>query len=57
MRKLIVILSAMQHAGGNRSQAGKILGLSQVTLRAKLRNMTPFADPATAHDEDGPLDP
>jgi hypothetical protein len=29
----------MQHAGGNRSQAGRILGLSHVTLRAKLRSM------------------
>jgi DNA-binding NtrC family response regulator len=53
----LVILSAMQHAGGNRSQAGKILGLSQVTLRAKLRNMTPFGDSPTAHDEDNQLDP
>lgn len=35
----LVILGAMQHAGGNRSRAGNILGLSQVTLRAKLRSM------------------
>ena len=38
----LIILGAMQHAGGNRSQAGKILGLSQVTLRARLRSMASF---------------
>ncbi len=38
----LIILAAMEHAGGVRSQAGKILGLSQVTLRAKLRTMEPF---------------
>ncbi len=53
----LVILGAMQHAGGNRSQAGKILGLSQVTLRAKLRNMTPFTDSPAAHDEDNRISP
>jgi DNA-binding NtrC family response regulator len=53
----LVILSAMQHAGGNRSQAVKILGLSQVTLRAKLRNMSAFSDSAAAHDEDSQRDP
>jgi two-component system nitrogen regulation response regulator GlnG len=53
----LVILSAMQHAGGNRSQAGKILGLSQVTLRAKLRNMSPLSDFAASHDEDSQRDP
>ncbi len=35
----LIIHEAMQHAAGNRSQAGKILGLSHVTLRAKLRSM------------------
>ena len=34
----LVIQEAMRHANGNRSLAGKILGLSHVTLRAKLRN-------------------
>lgn len=53
----LVILSAMQQANGNRSQAGKILGLSQVTLRAKLRNMSPFADSVAARDEDSQRDP
>ena len=53
----LIILGAMQHAGGNRSQAGRILGLSQVTLRAKLRNMTPFADSPAAHDEDNRVNP
>ncbi len=33
----LIIHEAMQEAEGNRSQAGKILGLSHVTLRAKLR--------------------
>ena len=35
----LIIHQAMQQVGGNRSQAGKILGLSHVTLRAKLRSM------------------
>lgn len=37
----LIIGEAMQHVGGNRSQAGKILGLSHVTLRAKLRTVEP----------------
>jgi two-component system nitrogen regulation response regulator GlnG len=37
----LIIHEAMQEAGGNRSQAGRILGLSHVTLRAKLRSNTP----------------
>jgi DNA-binding NtrC family response regulator len=35
----LIIHQAMQDVSGNRSQAGKILGLSHVTLRAKLRSM------------------
>ncbi len=35
----LVILRAMQHAGGNRNRAAEILGLSRVTLRARLRDM------------------
>jgi two-component system nitrogen regulation response regulator GlnG len=35
----LIIREAMQRAGGNRSQAGKLLGLSHVTLRAKLRSL------------------
>ncbi len=35
----LIILDVMQHVGGHRSQAAKILGLSLVTLRAKLRSM------------------
>jgi DNA-binding protein Fis len=35
----LIIHEAMRHASGNRSQAGRILGLSHVTLRAKLRSM------------------
>jgi two-component system, NtrC family, response regulator AtoC len=35
----LILSEAMQHVDGNRSQAGKILGLSHVTLRAKLRSM------------------
>ena len=53
----LIVLGAMQYVSGNRSQAGKILGLSHVTLRAKLRNMSPFADSPTAHDEDNRVDP
>lgn len=47
----LIILAAMQHAGGVRSQAGKILGLSQVTLRAKLRTMEPFTESATEAED------
>lgn len=35
----LIIHEAMQHVEGNRSKAGGILGLSHVTLRAKLRSM------------------
>jgi two-component system nitrogen regulation response regulator GlnG len=52
----LVILSTMQQVGGNRSQAGKILGLSQVTLRAKLRSMAPPTDPDAVHKEDNRAD-
>jgi len=48
----LIILGTMQHAGGNRSQAGRILGLSQVTLRAKLRSMAPSSDSTLARKED-----
>ena len=37
----LIIHEAMHEAEGNRSQAGKILGLSHVTLRAKLRSRVP----------------
>ena len=41
----LIISEAMQHVNGNRSQAGSILGLSHVTLRAKLRSMkTPYEE-------------
>jgi two-component system nitrogen regulation response regulator GlnG len=52
----LVILSTMQQVGGNRSQAGKILGLSQVTLRAKLRSMAPPTDSDAVHNEDNRAD-
>ena len=48
----LIILGAMQHAGGNRAQAGRILGLSQVTLRAKLKSMAPATDSVSAHSGD-----
>jgi two-component system, NtrC family, nitrogen regulation response regulator GlnG len=35
----LVILRAMQQADGNQNQAAEILGISRVTLRAKLRSM------------------
>ena len=52
----LIILGAMQHAGGIRSQAGRILGLSQVTLRAKLRSMAPFTDSVSTHAGDTAAD-
>jgi DNA-binding NtrC family response regulator len=53
----LIILGTMQHVGGNRSQAGRILGLSQVTLRAKLRSMTPSTDSAAVRNEDNRANP
>ncbi|MHB8973642.1 MAG: response regulator [Pirellulaceae bacterium] len=50
----LVIFGAMQHVGGNRSQASKILGLSHVTLRAKLRSMC--VREATSHTKENPAD-
>ena len=50
----LIILGAMQHASGNRSQAGKILGLSQVTLRARLRSMASSSDVTLVRKEDDP---
>jgi DNA-binding NtrC family response regulator len=47
----LIILGAMQHAGGNRSHAGRILGLSQVTLRMKLRSMDSSIDPTSPNAE------
>ena len=35
----LVIVRAMQHAGGNQNRAAEILGISRVTLRARLRAM------------------
>ena len=35
----LVILRVLQEVGGNRQRAAEILGLSKVTLRAKLRSM------------------
>ena len=46
----LVILGTVQHVGGNRSQASRILGLSHVTLRAKLRGMLDRVTPE--HTED-----
>ena len=48
----LVIFGTLQHVGGNRSQAAKILGLSQVTLRGKLRNMAPSKDSTLAPPTD-----
>ncbi len=53
----LIILGAMQHVGGNRSQAGKILGLSQVTLRARLRSMAPSTDSISALKGVAPANP
>lgn len=36
----LILQEAMRQAAGNRSQAGRILGLSHVTLRAKLRSIS-----------------
>jgi DNA-binding NtrC family response regulator len=35
----LILSGTLQHVGGNRNQAAKVLGLSLVTLRAKLRSM------------------
>jgi DNA-binding NtrC family response regulator len=48
----LIIHEAMQRVDGNRSQAGKILGLSHVTLRAKLRSMERPCDDVTSQEED-----
>ena len=50
----LIILGVMQHVGGNRTQAAKILGLSLVTLRAKLRTMDPSTDEVMAPQDDEP---
>ena len=47
----LIISEAMQHVDGNRSQAGRILGLSHVTLRAKLRSMETPCEKATPQGE------
>jgi DNA-binding NtrC family response regulator len=48
----LVILGTMQHVGGNRSQASRVLGLSHVTLRAKLRGMLDRNDTVSESAED-----
>jgi two-component system nitrogen regulation response regulator GlnG len=49
----LVILRVLQEAGGNRHRAAEILGLSKVTLRAKLRSMGLSVDKVVAsHPED-----
>ncbi len=40
----LVISHVMQHAGGQQNRAAEILGLSRVTLRAKLRHMQMFVE-------------
>jgi two-component system nitrogen regulation response regulator GlnG len=40
----LLILRAMQHTGGNQNRAAEILGLSRVTLRARLRAMKGLLD-------------
>ena len=44
----LIIHEAMQNVENNRSQAGKLLGLSHVTLRAKLRSMDASKEEATS---------
>ena len=48
----LVILGTMQHVGGNRSQASRVLGLSHVTLRAKLRGMLDSSDAVAERVDD-----
>ena len=50
----LIIHEAMQRVDGNRSQAGRILGLSHVTLRAKLRSMDPAREGATPEVDANP---
>jgi two-component system nitrogen regulation response regulator GlnG len=40
----LLILRVLQHAGGNQNRAAEILGLSRVTLRARLRAMKGFVE-------------
>ena len=47
----LVILGTMQHVRGNRSQASRILGLSHVTLRAKLRGLSEPNTAVETHDD------
>ena len=48
----LVILRALQQAGGNRNRAAEILGLSRVTLRAKLRGMNLSVEKVVAARQD-----
>jgi DNA-binding NtrC family response regulator len=50
----LVVLRAMQQAGGNRNRAAEILGLSRVTLRAKLRSLNLSVEKVVAPRRDGP---
>jgi two-component system nitrogen regulation response regulator GlnG len=47
----LIIHEAMHHVDGNRSQAGGLLGLSHVTLRAKLRSIEASCEKATPKGE------
>jgi two-component system nitrogen regulation response regulator GlnG len=40
----LLIMRTMQHTGGNQNRAAEILGLSRVTLRARLRAMKGLAE-------------
>jgi two-component system nitrogen regulation response regulator GlnG len=53
----LIINEAMQQSGGNRSQAGKMLGLSHVTLRAKLRSIESLREPKRSPGDTEPQPP
>jgi DNA-binding NtrC family response regulator len=49
----LIIVRAMHQAGGNQNRAAEILGISRVTLRAKLRAMRMVAQKIVRTDESG----
>lgn len=53
----LVILRVMQQTGGNQNRAAEILGLSRVTLRARLRSMELSVEKVVTPRRDDPSEP
>ena len=53
----LVILRVMQQTGGNQNRAAEILGLSRVTLRARLRSLELSVEKVVALRRDDPSQP